>query len=64
MVSFESDTHPLSECVNPVASNPAQIVEINCALLSQHAITIVTLQGREHLSVELCDAFTPELRHL
>lgn len=64
MVSFESDTRPLSECNNPVASSPAQIIEISCGLVSQRPVTIVTLKDRENIAVELCDSFSPKLRYM
>lgn len=70
MLSFESDTRPLSECSNPVASSPAQIVEIHCASVSQrtlqtelqNTVSIVTLKQREQLALN--DGFSPELHFL
>jgi len=64
MVSFESDTRSLSECTNPVASSPTQIVEISCGSVSQRSIIIVTLKDRENIAVELRYPFSPELRYM
>lgn len=69
MLSFESDTYPLSECSNPVASSPTQIVEIHCASVaqqlqseSQNSVSIVTLRQREQVVIET-SGFNPELHH-
>lgn len=61
MAIVELDLQALPEQHGVVSNTPGQIVEINCAPVSQQAVTIVTLTGRESLP-GANDAFSPELR--
>lgn len=72
MPDFELVACPLSECSNPVASNPARIIEIHCSsdyqgrikTEQQQQVSIVTLKQRKPGCLELMDDFSFELDRL